>query len=69
MRYFETEMVGSQGATLSSFNSGIAEVNIAHPGGGTAIASAVSRKKFKGFRLEPNYVAAGRIDIQVVLNK
>ena len=69
MNYLRSEVPGAEGVTLDNFNSGLAEIRITHPDGGNAVASAVSRKKFTGFRLEPKYVTGSRVDMAVVLEQ
>lgn len=69
MNYLQTEVAGVQGTTLDNFNSGLAEIRVTHPGGGDAIAGAVSSKRFTGFRLEPRYVTPSRVDLSVVLSQ
>lgn len=69
MNYLRSEIPGAQDVTLDSFNSGLAEITVVHSGGGGAIANAVSRKRFNGFRLEPGYVSQSRVDISVVLTQ
>lgn len=69
MDYLQSEVPGVADLTLDNFNSGLAEIRVTHPGGGDAIAGAVSAKRFTGFRLEPGYVSESRVDMAVVLDQ
>lgn len=69
MSYLQSEIPDASDVTLDNFNSGLAEIRLSHPGGADAIASAVSSKRFTGFRLEPRYVSGSRVDISVVLDQ
>lgn len=69
MSYLQTGIPGASDVTLNNFNSGLAEIRLSHPDGADAIASAVSAKRFTGFRLEPGYVSDSRVDMAVVLDQ
>jgi len=69
MYFFETEAKDVKKVDLRSFTSGVAAVALTYSGKIDTLARFIATKKFKGFRLEPTYVTADRMDLAVVLDK
>jgi hypothetical protein len=69
LNFFETKVNGVQGVHLDSFNSGIADVALTYQGATDDLARKLAKERFKGFRLEPTYVTANRMDLTVVTNR
>jgi len=69
MYFFETEAKGVNKVDLRSFTSGVADIALGYQGKIDALARFIATKKFRGFRLEPTYVTANRIDLAVVLDQ
>lgn len=64
--FFEDKVSGISEVYLREFTNTVATVNMEYNDQSAVLARKVAKKKFKGFRLEPNEVTDKRIDFSVV---
>lgn len=64
--YFENKVKGVSSVYLREFTNTVANISIEYNDQSAALARKVTKKRFKGFRLEPNEVTDNRIDFSVV---
>lgn len=69
MSYLESEMEGAEAVELRTYANSVATITLDYAEDHRAFARAVSRKRFTGFRIEPTYVSADRIDLKTILEK
>ncbi len=69
MNYLETKLPGVSDLAINGYSAGVGELGVMYSGRSAELAKKLATERFKGFRLEPTHVTAGRIDLRAVLRR